>query len=282
MKIVYHAESAVDAQLVADLLNGNDIFAQVRGGQMQGAVGEAPAMGNVKVWVHDEDYERGRELIEQWQNASISDDGFEKDDENTDYRHKPKSVSYFKNAVIFAGGAILALAAQKYWPGNLNMSPTLTDTGAVFKIDVDYDGNDDQIFYYDNYGVITEFHMDQNFDGEVDAITRYDSRGLAESAKVDFDFDGRYETNEEYENGMLKKSESDFDNDGYYEMTYLYHNGQASEGYLNKSSFGSPKKYQKFEKGRLIYAKLDEDGDGKYDVEYYYDDVEEVKSKNNL
>lgn len=48
MKIVYHAENGMDASLVKDLLSSAGIHAEVRGTALQGAVGEAPAMNNVK------------------------------------------------------------------------------------------------------------------------------------------------------------------------------------------------------------------------------------------
>lgn len=39
---------------------------------MQGVVGEAAAMGNVKVWVNDEDLEQAKSMIEDWDNASYA------------------------------------------------------------------------------------------------------------------------------------------------------------------------------------------------------------------
>ncbi|WP_223670811.1 putative signal transducing protein [Kangiella shandongensis] len=284
MKIAYHADDAIDAQLIADLLNDNDIFAQVRGAHMQGAVGEAAAMGNVKVWVHDEDFERGRELVEDWESAQIIDDS------TSEYRQIDisasgnKTLRFVKNISLFISGIIFALALQKYWGqgSSFGSSISYTDTGLIEKLDANYDGLDDQIYYVGDTGLASEVHLDTNFDGEIDGIIKYDRRGLTDSAKADYDFDGVFETNEEYRYGVISKIESDFDQDGYYEVTSLYKADEGEERYLSKSSFGSPKKYQKFEKGRLVYAKLDQDGDGKYDVEYYYDDVEEVKSKNKL
>ena len=71
MKIAYHAEDAVDAQLISDLLNNSGIYAQVRGAHMQGAVGEAAAMGNVKVWVNDEDLKKAKTVVDEWGSASF-------------------------------------------------------------------------------------------------------------------------------------------------------------------------------------------------------------------
>ncbi|RDX35645.1 DUF2007 domain-containing protein [Kangiella sp. HD9-110m-PIT-SAG07] len=74
MKIAYHADDAIDAQLISDLLNDNGLFAQVRGAHMQGAVGEAAAMGNVKVWVNDEDLDEAKSIVEDWGNAAFIDE----------------------------------------------------------------------------------------------------------------------------------------------------------------------------------------------------------------
>ena len=88
MKIAYHADDAIDAQLISDLLNNSDIFAQVRGAHMQGAVGEAAAMGNVKVWVKDEDLTEAKSIIEEWGSAAFVD---EKDAELFDYEEGVES-----------------------------------------------------------------------------------------------------------------------------------------------------------------------------------------------
>ena len=74
MKIAYHADDAIDAQLISDILNGNGIFAQVRGAHMQGAVGEAAAMGNVKVWVNDQELDEAKAVIKEWSSATYVDD----------------------------------------------------------------------------------------------------------------------------------------------------------------------------------------------------------------
>ena len=74
MKIAYHADDAVDAQLISDLLNNGGVYAQVRGAGMQGAAGEAAAMGNVKVWVNDDDLAEARSIIESWGEATFVDE----------------------------------------------------------------------------------------------------------------------------------------------------------------------------------------------------------------
>ncbi|MBV35407.1 MAG: hypothetical protein CMP47_08105 [Rickettsiales bacterium] len=108
MKIAYHADDALDAQLISDLLNNGGIFAQVRGAGMQGAVGEAAAMGNVKVWVKDEDLAEAKVIIENWGNASFVDEEdaeLFKDDE--DALNSPKEAAEWSRYTILKASFLL-------------------------------------------------------------------------------------------------------------------------------------------------------------------------------
>lgn len=118
MKIAYHADTAIDAQLVADVLNGNDIFAQVRGAQMQGAVGEAAAMGNVKVWVHDGYIDQAKAIIEEWnQSGFVNEEDEELFKENStlnDLEHisqSENSESHLVRNVFFVVAIVLLILA---------------------------------------------------------------------------------------------------------------------------------------------------------------------------
>lgn len=53
MRIVYHAQSLIDAHLVRDALAQAEIPAFISGEYLTGAVGELPAMGLVAVMVPD-------------------------------------------------------------------------------------------------------------------------------------------------------------------------------------------------------------------------------------
>lgn len=53
MRIVYHAQSLIDAHLVRDALEQAEIPAFVSGEYLIGAIGELPAMGIVSVMVPD-------------------------------------------------------------------------------------------------------------------------------------------------------------------------------------------------------------------------------------
>ena len=61
---VYSAENQVDAQRVADTLEGAGIACLVHGGYLSGAVGELPPGDLMSVWIDDEaNYEKAREII---------------------------------------------------------------------------------------------------------------------------------------------------------------------------------------------------------------------------
>ncbi|MBD3654340.1 DUF2007 domain-containing protein [Kangiella sp.] len=112
MKIVYHAENGMDASLVKDLLSSAGIHAEVRGTALQGAVGEAPAMNNVKVWVGLEDYAEAREIVTGWESAEIIIDDENMFDEEDDYPQEPmRRESHLVREVLIAVVIVLLFVA---------------------------------------------------------------------------------------------------------------------------------------------------------------------------
>lgn len=67
MKTVYEAANALEAHMIADLLDQADIYARIDGEYLQGGVGELQAFGLVKVRVNDPDFAAARELVSQWE-----------------------------------------------------------------------------------------------------------------------------------------------------------------------------------------------------------------------
>jgi hypothetical protein len=70
MRILYEASSAVEAHLLKDLLGQEGVPASIHGEFLQGAMGELPAAGLVRLMVADEHYAAGRALIERWEAAA--------------------------------------------------------------------------------------------------------------------------------------------------------------------------------------------------------------------
>jgi hypothetical protein len=73
MRILYEASSAVEAHLLKDLLAQEGVPASIHGEFLQGAMGELPAAGLVRLMVADEHYAAGRALIARWEAAAPSD-----------------------------------------------------------------------------------------------------------------------------------------------------------------------------------------------------------------
>lgn len=74
MKAAYDAQNLIDAQLVCDLLHSAGIPARVSGAGLLGAAGELPAIGVVQVLVPDDDIERARAVVAEWDAGEIPDE----------------------------------------------------------------------------------------------------------------------------------------------------------------------------------------------------------------
>lgn len=73
MKTLYNASNALEAHMLVDLLKQEGLQAQVLGEYLQGAVGELPAGGLVRIVVEDEHHGAARELIQRWEAAQPID-----------------------------------------------------------------------------------------------------------------------------------------------------------------------------------------------------------------
>ena len=71
MKTVLHALNSIEANLVKGLLESEGIDSQVLGEYLQGAMGELPAHGIIRVVVDDHDYDRANEIIDNWREAKF-------------------------------------------------------------------------------------------------------------------------------------------------------------------------------------------------------------------
>lgn len=72
MKIVFDAANSIEAHIVLGLLRQQGIEGRVSGEYLQGAMGELPAFGLVKVLVTDEDYEPAARIIADWQGSLLA------------------------------------------------------------------------------------------------------------------------------------------------------------------------------------------------------------------
>ena len=74
MMTVYHASNSIEAYLIKNLLEQQEIAAYVFGDYLQGGVGEIPAIGLVTVNVSDSDYTRAKEIVDEWDASVIIED----------------------------------------------------------------------------------------------------------------------------------------------------------------------------------------------------------------
>jgi hypothetical protein len=83
MRIVYHAQSLIDAHLVRDALAHAEIPAFISGEYLTGAVGELPALGLVAVMVPDAATEAAEGIVRAVDarlaeaRAAAAEDGFD-------------------------------------------------------------------------------------------------------------------------------------------------------------------------------------------------------------
>lgn len=70
MKTAYDASSILEAHMALHQLQQAGIDAEIIGGFLQGAVGELPAVGNVRVVVPDDAEDEAREVIADWEAAN--------------------------------------------------------------------------------------------------------------------------------------------------------------------------------------------------------------------
>ena len=70
MKSVFDASNNIEAHMVMHQLQQAGIKAEIVGEFLQGAIGELPAAGNVRVVVKETDVEAAKQVISDWEAAS--------------------------------------------------------------------------------------------------------------------------------------------------------------------------------------------------------------------
>ena len=73
---VFDALNSIEAHSVKIYLIGNGIDARVGGDYLQGAMGELPALGIVRVFVDEKDEIRAKKLIREMRDSADDDDSW--------------------------------------------------------------------------------------------------------------------------------------------------------------------------------------------------------------
>ena len=261
MKTLYEASNAVEAHMLLDILKQEGLTAQIQGEHLQGAIGELPASGLVRLVINESEYMDARAAISRWEKAQPESTPLERP--HTSYR----GVVGFALGLLFGiGGTYAAYRA-----------PATTDG-----IDFNRDGLLDEKWTYSANGTPIKLEVDRNLDRKVDYIARYDSRGLISTAESDDNFDGVFETKMRFRDNNLELTESDTDGDGFIDRRWHYFNGVLESVEFVNPSTGLPLRLEHIKLGHLVSADVDTDNDGKLDTKLNYGPLGEVVSREPL
>ncbi|RZI81333.1 MAG: hypothetical protein EOP38_19630 [Rubrivivax sp.] len=252
MKTVYNAANHLEAHMLADLLKQVGITAHVRGTHLQGAMGELPAAGLIRLEVDEADHDAARAIIERWEAT------------NPDGDTSPRTAQTQKSSRL--GPVLMGLLAGVAGTYLFTRAPIKSNDG----IDHDGDGQLDEKWYFSASGQALKTEIDRNFDGKVDYIALLNERGEVKEASSDDDFNGSLETRMHFKRGNAELAEVDTDGDGRADLRTLYEHGVAqTNDYLNPAS-QVPLRTEHLALGRVVSAEIDMDGDGTLDTREFY------------
>lgn len=260
MHTVYHAAHAINARIVCDLLNQEGIAAMVQGDYLQGAMGELPAAGLVRVVVPEADAARARELVAAWEAAPPDD--LPEPAPAPEARPAPAAPPARGGRLIvgLALGLVLGVGGTLGW-----FRLPVASEG----IDHDGDGRIDERWVHAAGGPL-RLESDRDLDGRVDLVTRYDLRGMPEYTRSDDDFDGRDETEVFYRQGQPTLQSSDTDGDGFHDLRTRFVFGVADRVEFLVPP-GRVLRVEHLRLGKVVRVQRDTDGDGTPDRETRYD-----------
>jgi len=261
MKTLFEAASAVEAHMVRDLLRREGIAAHIHGEHLQGALGELPAAGLVRLVVDEIDYPRGRAVIDAWE------------------AEQPKDIAPRAPAsrprVLLGFLAGIAVGAAVTWT-------FFRSAVSAEGIDADRDGVVETRWIHSASGSPLRSELDRNRDGKVDHVTHFDGHGVPDVAESDDDFDGVFEVRWFYRHGQVASAEMDSDGDGYFDLRTRSENGVAvSTEYLDPAT-GLPLRVEHYRKGKIVRAEVDTDRDGRLDQEQEYGALGDVRATRRL
>jgi hypothetical protein len=258
MKTLYQAASAIEAHMIVQLLKQEGMDAHIEGEHLQGALGELPAAGLIRVVVNEADYPQARTVVDRWdadQPVQVAQ-----------ARAEPKPFQWFYGLVI---GAVLGVASS-YAYFRMPMFENSTD--------FDRDGDVIEKLTYSADRTPLKREVDRNQDKKIDFIAHYDASGKTEQVLRDDNFDGVFETKLRFKQGSLEYSATDTDGDGYADLrsNYAYSVTVKTE-FINPST-GLALRVEYFKLGKLTVAEMDTDRDGKLDTRYVYGPLGQVVS----
>ena len=249
--------------MISHLLQQAGIQSRVLGEYLQGAVGELPAAGLVRVTVDDAVEQEAREVIRAWELArpAVSP--------ALDSAQTAVSPSRRWGSTLGSGVLGLLIGAMLTWLA-------LRTPGSESEMDFDADGVIDQRDVYAGAARLRS-ELDRNADGRVDATFGYRD-GLTVLAREDADFDGRFETEYDYARELPVQSRTDVEGNGSVDIRCRF-----SAGVLVRCEYLAAGervvKVEEFRAGRLFATARDSDGDGTLNVRVAFDAMGEPVSE---
>ena len=261
MRTLYQAASAIEAHMLLDLLKQQGLSAEIHGEHLQGAIGELPAAGLVRLVIDEADYAAARALIERWESAQPAE------------MAKPAPRAGARSWPRFIVGVLVGVGVS--WA--FYRSPVTTEG-----IDHNRDGLLDETWTYAASGTLLKAEADRNLDGKIDYIAQYDRRGVIESAEADDNFDGVFETRMRFRDGNVELYEVDTDGDGIADRRSHYASGVIATTDIINPTTGLPLRVEYYRLGVLIKADVDTDKDGVLDTRFFYTPLGEVASSEKI
>lgn len=273
MKQIYTSYNAANAHIIKHYLEQNGVTVFIHGEMLAGAIGGIATDDHIKILVADEDVEKARELIEQWE-KSVPDNGIGESLTLIDKTPRKKGDII----LLFLTGALAGWFAKDFI--QLFIDTASEYAGKVYETGYDQngDGKSDVIYTYKNEQSITPIksRIDYNFDGVFDAFAAHDSAGIITFERADYDLDGKQETKNTYSKGQIAKSETDNNADGVADELGFYQYGFIVEYHFLDPLTQRTVKILYYKDNGLVSAKYDSDRDGKMDIRYLYDEYEEI------
>lgn len=261
MKTVCEPSNALEGQMLLDLLRQRGIEARLEGAGLQGAVGELPAFGLVRLRVEEEDFAAARAVIDEWEKTPVPD---------------PIRISRARAPGALVGalvGAVLSFGIAYL----------------VFRVPtnasgIDYNGDRvlDERWIYSPAGTLLSTEIDRNLDRRVDIRWDFDRHGHFYTGESDEDFDGTFESTMKYRNGQVYMTATDTDGNSVADMRFLFKHGVSIRGeYIDEDS-GRPLRVDFYRLGKLVNAEVDTDRNGTLDRRYIYDGLGNIASDEEI
>jgi hypothetical protein len=263
MKTLYQAANAVEAHMLVDYLKQEGLSAQVLGEHLQGAVGELPAAGLVRLVIEDEQYEAAREAIGRWEAVQPAD-------APSVPREAPRRG---RGLWRFTLGLVVGAASVYAW----FHAPIRADG-----IDHNRDGTLDERWTVSPRGTFLRVETDRNFDGKVDHITTHDENGRAKTVHSDDDFDGRFETTFRVHMGNVETQQIDTDGDGLIDLNYHFSSGVLQRADYRDPATGKTGRVEHYRLNQQTHAEVDSNHDGVLDTRIRYTPMQQEAGRSRI